>query len=95
MIAQLLRLPVTVGHIAVEHQRRGLGGYPPDEGIHVGVSALAVVGVGAVVLVVSVDELIVFYLIADVVVAEADVEHHLRHEEVVGQRHVVRLHHGE
>ena len=84
MIPEFLCLPVTVRHVTVEHQRRGLGGYPPDESIYGGVSALTVVGIGAVVLVVSVDELIVFYLVADVVVAEADVEHQFRREEIVG-----------
>ncbi len=95
MIAQFLGLPVAVRHVAVEHQRGGLGGHPTDEGIYVGVAALAIVGVGAVVLVVGVDKLVALNLVADVVVAEAGVEHQLGREEVVGQRHVVRLRHGE
>ena len=95
MIVQLFGFPVTVRHVAAEHQRGVLAGCPTDEGIHVGVSALAVVGVCAVVFIISVNELVIFYLITDVVVAEADVEHQFRCEEVVGQRHVVRLHYGE
>ena len=85
MITQFFGFPVTVGHVAVEHQRGGLGCHPTDEGVDISVAALAVVGVGAVIFVVGIDKLVALNLIADIVVVEAGIEHQLRREEVVGQ----------